>query len=92
MAPKSLTAAPMVPNGPVSLPLAKISYCTASNLRSNMRWNHLPNRDGMFAVFDTVRQRAIDGLVVERRMLKIISGSDQLVCTAHPQQEQETVD
>lgn len=44
-----------------------------------MQWVHLPNRDGMFAVFDRIHSSE-NGRVVERRVLKLIHGSKQLVC------------
>ena len=55
-----------------------------------MTWTHVPNRDGMFAVFDTIRRRDIDGSVTELRMLKIINRSEQLVseCSLNPPAEQ----
>lgn len=79
MAPSSVTVATSVPSNPVSLSLVKISYCTTPASHSNMLWNHLPFRDGMFAVFDTDRRRDNNGLVTEKRVLKLVCKSEQLV-------------
>ena len=44
-----------------------------------MTWTHLPNRDGMFAVFDQVMKRNADGVVRERALLKCVRGGELLV-------------
>ncbi len=79
MTPALLAPATRVPSGPVSLSLVKISHCTTMPGGSNMPWKHQPSRDGMFAVFDTVRRRSHDGSVTEMRMLKIIDKNNYLV-------------
>ncbi|KAK0515136.1 hypothetical protein JMJ35_002515 [Cladonia borealis] len=61
---------------PLSLPLFKLSFCTALTPRSPMTWTHLPNRDGMFAVFDHVMKRNPDGVVGERALLKCVRGGE----------------
>ena len=44
-----------------------------------MQWKHLPNRDGMFAVFDVIRQREPGAPVLESKVLKLVNGTEQLV-------------
>ena len=44
-----------------------------------MTWTHLPNRDGMFAVFDQVMKRNPDGVVRERALLKCVRGGELIV-------------
>jgi len=70
--------------GPESLPLFKLSFCTTATLQSKMIWTHLPHRDSMFAVFDQIRKSGLGGLVSEKRILKLVQGSDLLVCLAVP--------
>ncbi len=80
MALAMVRAASTGPNGPVSLPLHKISHCTTPSVRAqHMEWKHSPNRDDMFAVFDTMRSKDISNRVTEHRVLKLICGSDQMV-------------
>lgn len=38
----------------------------------------------MFAVFDQIRKSGLGGLVSEKRILKLVQGSDLLVCLAVP--------
>lgn len=67
--------------GTVSLSLFKLSFCTTANLRSNLLWTHLPNRDDLFAVFDSVFRKDLQGSVTEKKVLKLIRGGDLLVCS-----------
>lgn len=73
-----------VNNGPVLLPLFKLSYSTAATTGSNMLWTHLPNRDDMYAIFDVVRRVDPGGSVVEKKILKLIRGGDLMVCREYP--------
>ncbi|KAL2044738.1 hypothetical protein N7G274_002513 [Stereocaulon virgatum] len=63
---------------PVTLPLFKISYSTTATPRSSKQWTHLPNRDSMFVVFDMVRKKDLDGVVVERKLLKLVKEGELL--------------
>lgn len=45
-----------------------------------MLWTHLPNRDDMFAVFDQVKMKDHDGIVRDKRLLKLVRGADNIVC------------
>ncbi len=38
----------------------------------------------MFAVFDQIKKSGLGGLVSEKRILKLVQGSDLLVCLAVP--------
>ncbi|KAL8825961.1 MAG: hypothetical protein Q9191_004090 [Dirinaria sp. TL-2023a] len=64
--------------GPTSLTLFKLSFCTTPTLRSRLLWTHLPNRDNLFAVFDSLFQKDLEGSVTEKKMLKLIRGSELL--------------
>ena len=64
--------------GPLSLPLSKLSYSIAPTLKSKILWTHLPAQHDMFAVFDSVRQAVLGG-IMERRILKVVHGGDVLV-------------
>ena len=65
--------------GPVPLSLFKLSFCTTATLRSNLLWTHLPNRDDLFAVFDSVYHKDLEGPVTEKKVLKLVRGGDLLV-------------
>ena len=80
MAPSSLGSQSTLVPGPVSLTLFKLSFCTTANLRSNLLWTHLPNRDDLFAVFDSVFHKDLEGSVAEKKVLRLIRGGDLLVC------------
>ena len=49
-----------------------------------MTWTHLPNRDGMFAVFDLVMERNPDGVVRERALLKCVRGGELIASNQSP--------
>lgn len=68
-----------VAHGPLSLPLSKLSYSIARTLKSKILWTHLPAQHDMFAVFDSVRQAVLGG-ILERRILKVVHDGDILVC------------
>ena len=63
--------------------LFKLSFCTTPTLRSHLLWTHLPNRDNLFAVFDSLFQKDLEGSVTEKKMLKLIRGSELLVSVQH---------
>jgi hypothetical protein len=44
-----------------------------------MLWTHLPNRDDMFAVFDQVRRKCLDGTVSDKKVLKLVRAGELLV-------------
>ena len=44
-----------------------------------MLWTHLPNRDDMFAVFDKIRSRDLDGTVTGKQVMKLLRGGELLV-------------
>ena len=44
-----------------------------------MLWTHLPNRDDMFAVFDVLRRRTLEEVVIEKKVLKLVRGGELLV-------------
>ena len=69
--------------GPQTLTLFKLSFCTTPDLRSNLLWTHLPNRDDLFAVFDTVFGKDIELPVTEKKVLKLVRGSELLVSALH---------
>lgn len=64
---------------PVSLPLFKLSFCTTPTVRVNLVWTHLPQRDNLFAVFDYVSQKDVEGFTTQKKILKLIRGGDLLV-------------
>ncbi len=66
--------------GPESLPLFKLSFCTAATLHSKMTWTHLPHDHSIFAVFDQVRKTGLGGRVSEKKILKLVHGADLFVC------------
>ncbi len=62
------------------LPLAKFSYATSlSEHDAYINWVHLPQRDNLFVVFDTIRIRLSGNRYEERKVLKVVCGSDILV-------------
>ena len=79
MAPSSLGSRSTLLSGPVSLTLFKLSFCTTATLKSNLLWTHLPSRDDLFAVFDSVFHKDLEGSVTEKKVLKLIRGGDLLV-------------
>ena len=79
MAPRSASATATVTQGPVTLSLFKFSYCTTASPRSPMQWTHVPDRDNIFAVFDLVRNKTLDGAVLEKKLLKVVRGGVLLV-------------
>lgn len=62
-------------NGPISMALAKLSYCTTSTYQKRLQWEHLHNRNGMFVVFDIIRRREARGGITEDRVIKLIVNS-----------------
>lgn len=66
--------------GPVSLPLFKLSFCTTATHGSKLIWTHLSGNNEMFAVFDQIRKLGFGGSVIEKRLLKLTRGGDLLVC------------
>ena len=44
-----------------------------------MQWTHVPDRDNIFAVFDLVRDKTLDGAVLEKKLLKVVRGGEVLV-------------
>ena len=62
--------------GSISLALFKLSYCTTRDLKARLLWTHLPERDRLFAVFDSVN---VGGFTSQRRTLKLVRGGDLLV-------------
>ena len=44
-----------------------------------MIWTHLPQRSDIFAVFDVIRKVEIGMVISERKVLKLIRGSELLV-------------
>ena len=66
-------------SGPVSLTLFKLSFCTTPILRANLVWTHLPQRDNLFAVFDYVTRKDVEGFTTEKKILKLMRGGDLLV-------------
>lgn len=72
----------MSTDGPISLPLHKLSFCTTASLHAKMLWEHLSGGIEMFAVFDHVRKPGL-GTVSEKQVLKLVRHGDLLVCTLH---------
>lgn len=66
--------------GPISLPLFKLSFCTTATHGSKFLWTHLTGKNEMFAVFDQVRKIGLGGSITERRLLKLTCGGELLVC------------
>lgn len=69
--------------GPMTLTLFKLSFCTTAALRSSLLWTHLPNRDDLFAVFDSTYSRDLEGSITEKKVLKLIRGGGLLVRYSH---------
>ena len=67
--------------GPISLPLFKLSFCTTATHGSKLIWTHLTGKNEMFAVFDQVRKIGLGGAITEKRLLKLTRGGDLLVCS-----------
>ena len=44
-----------------------------------MIWTHLPQRSDIFAVFDVIRKVEIGMVISEKKVLKLIRGSELLV-------------
>ncbi|KAI9714160.1 MAG: hypothetical protein M1812_006488 [Candelaria pacifica] len=64
----------------ISLPLAKFSYATSMSEEyvAHDDWVHHPERDNLFAIFDTVPTRLSGIQYEERRWLKVVCGSNIL--------------
>lgn len=63
-----------------TLSLLKLSYATTPDLHVKPLYTHLPPRDDIFAVFDRVSSKNFEGIVVKNQRMKIIIGSNTLVC------------
>ena len=59
--------------------LCKFSYATTVTLQGNLLWNHLPERDNIFVVFDAVATKDHLGLLSKVQFLKIVRGGEVLV-------------
>ena len=79
MPPSVASSSSTLVNAPVSLPLAKLSYCTTATLSSHMQWIHLTNQNDLFAVFDTTRRLDMSEQISEKHVLKLVNGKDLLV-------------
>ena len=49
-----------------------------------MLWTHLPNRDDIFAVFDEIRSRELDGTISGKQVMKLLRGGELLVGIRSP--------
>lgn len=66
--------------GLTTLPLKKFSYVTTPASCGKLLWTHLPQRDNLFAVFDFVIDKDLEGLIVKKRFLRFVRGDEILVC------------
>ncbi|KAL9634764.1 MAG: hypothetical protein Q9164_003893 [Protoblastenia rupestris] len=79
MPPSIASSSSTLINGPVTLPLAKLSYCTTATLSSHMQWIHLTNQSDLFAVFDTIRRLDVSEQISEKHILKLVNGRDLVI-------------
>ena len=66
--------------GLTTLPLKKFSYVTTPASRGKLLWTHLPQRDNLFAVFEFLTGKDLEGLTVKKRFLRFVRGNEILVC------------
>lgn len=67
-------------HGPLTLPLFKLSFCTATTHGSKLMWTHLTKEREIFAVFDQIKKFGLGGSITEKKLLKLTCGGDLLVC------------
>ena len=66
--------------GPVCLPLLKFSYATVPmDSVAPVPWTHISSKRNLFAVFETVRTRGLDGSVEERKKFKVLQDPEVMV-------------
>ena len=68
--------------GLTSLSLHKFSYATTVNVHGKLLWTHIPQRDNLSVVFDHVNHQDDGGLLIRKRLLRVILGAQTLVCVS----------
>jgi hypothetical protein len=77
MSPNSPTSRPSLP---ISFPLSKFSYATVlEGTTAPIPWTHISSKGGLSAVFQIAPEQDPQGLGQDRRMFKVVNGTEVMV-------------
>ena len=65
---------------PVCLALLKFSYATVPmDSVAPVPWTHISSKQNLFALFETIRTRSLDGTIEERKKFKVLRDPEVMV-------------